>query len=438
MSAELRLGRPSRRAETGSAHGPPAAVPLPGALEKAVILFLVTFLLVFPKGGIKLAGVPLTWGYIGLGIAFLWFPAALLLGRSLPVRPVRLLVPALLIPFQAVVWLGLMANGIADVGYAISLITTFFFIPWMLVLVLGIHLDRIDLEFLFRLVRFGVFTVAVYGIFLFFYRLQVGSFIEIPYLTVNAGDVGGLEDKYIDRGGIFKLISTYNNGNIYGVSILVLLPLYTWLERSTPRQLVVKLSLLLTLSRTVWIGLILCEFLQRMYVRRLSVRRVAVLLVSLLLVLVGLLYALDLLGWNLRSLFDRRLGGRIGQLRALDEATLLPDTRFETILEIVYLSILHNFGIVGLAAFLVGVAAPVLLHFAGALPFAETSYKRSLAAGIGVYLIVAMSDGALLYIPVMVFFWFVASLLVSDNPTFARWDSRSPPEPRWTGGSPPG
>ncbi|HEX2094395.1 MAG TPA: hypothetical protein VHG28_18470 [Longimicrobiaceae bacterium] len=387
----------------------------------------MAFLLIFPKGGIKIAGIPLTWGYLGLALFFCWFPLALLFGKSAPVRKIRLVIPALLVPFQLLVWMALLTNGTGDMGFAISLITTFFFIPWMLVLVLGIHLDRIDLAFLFRLIRIGVFLVSVYGIFLFFYRLRTGTFIEIPYLTVNAGDVGGLEDKYINRGGVFKLISTYNNGNIYGVSILTLLPLYTWLERSTARHLVVKFSLLLTLSRTVWAGLILHEILHRLYVKGISGRALALLLTSLLLVAAGLWYAIDLMGWNMAFLFDRRLGGRIGQFRALENATVFPQTEFLAILEIVYLSVLHNFGILGLGAFLLGMGAPVLLHLAGVLPFARTQYKRSLAAGLLIYLFVANSDGALLFIPVMVFYWFVVSLLLSSNTSFEGLHARSKP-----------
>lgn len=395
--------------------------PVPTRFEKAVILFLVGFLLVFPKGGIKIAGVPLTWGYIGLALSFLWLPLALLFGRSAPVRKVRLLVPVLLAPFQLLVWGSLLANGTRDTGFAISLVVTFFFIPWMLVLVYGIHLDRMDLSFLFRLLRAGVFAIAVYGIFLFFYRLKVGSFIEIPYLTVNAGDVGGLEDKFINRGGVYKLISTYNNGNIYGVSLLILLPLYAWLEQSTLKRTVVKFSLFLTLSRTVWVGLVLFEVLQRVYVRKISARAVALLVGSLLVVAVAVAYVLHLMGWDATFLFDRQLGGRAYQLVALERATALPQTSFEAILEIVYLSVLHSFGILGLAAFLVGMLAPVVLHFAGALPFAGTDYKRSLATGLVVYLVVASSDGALLFIPVMVFYWFIVSLLLSGNGSFRGW-----------------
>ncbi|CAN5775997.1 hypothetical protein BH23GEM5_BH23GEM5_28900 [soil metagenome] len=383
--------------------------------EKALILILISFLLIFPKGGIKLAGVPITWGYLALILPALTFLLGLAAGRGGEFGRIRLVPLALLLPFQGVVVLALLLNGSATVGFSISLVVTFFFLPLVFLLVLGLYLDRTDLAFVLRMVRIGIFSVAVYGIFLFVFKLQTGRFIEIPFLTVNAGDVGGLEDKYIDRGGVFKLISTYNNGNIYGVSLLILLPLYAWLERSVAKLSIVKLSLLLTLSRTVWAGLIVYEVLQRLYVRRITLRAVFVLLTSLVILAVGVWYALVLIGVNVGFLFDRNLGGRLAQWYYLETATVLPTLPFGGIGEIVYLSVLHNFGLLGLACFLVGMSTPLLLHFSGCVPLASSTYKRSLVAGLMVYLIVAGSDGAILYIPVMAIFWFVVSLLLSGN-----------------------
>jgi hypothetical protein len=387
--------------------------------EQVVVLVLVGFLLVFPKGGIKLAGVPITWGYLALGLVFTVFVLTTLLGAAAPVRRVRLTTLAMLIPFQMISWLTFLINGVSGWGFAISFLVTFFFVPVVFVLALGVQIDRIDLTYLFRLIRYGVFAVAIYGIFLFFFRLGTGRFIEIPLLTVNLGDVGGLEDKYIDRGGIFKLISTYNNGNIYGICILLLLPLYCWLERSLVRTTVVKASLVLTLSRTVWLGLLLFELLNRLVVRRPTISNLAALGVSIGALALGLWYAMGLLGVDVGFLLDRQLGGRARQWMELESARLVSDTPFETVLEIVYLSMLHNFGIVGLAAFVVGLAAPLGLYLLGALPQAGTEYKRALAVALAIYLVVALSDGAILYIPVMAFYWFVVSLLLSDNPTFS-------------------
>jgi hypothetical protein len=404
-------------------------VVAPSRAQRTVILLLVGFLLFFPKGGIKLAGVPLTWGYIVLAAVSISLPLALLLGRSWKVTRQRLLLALLLVPFQAVVWLSFMFNGVVGMGFTISLLVSFFFVPHVFLLVLGPQLDRLDLSYLFRLIRVGVLFVAAYGIFLFFFKLATGTFIEIPLLTVNSGDLGELDDKYIDRGGIFKLISTYNNGNIYGVCLLMLLPLFAWLERRMIPNAIVKFSLLLTLSRTVWLGLLAFELLNRLYVRPLTGRALGLLVGSVVVVIGGVLAALRLMGMDPAFLFDRNLGGRIVQLEVLDEATILPRVSFEHILEMVYLSVLENFGLVGLVTFLIAMVTPLALHLLRAVPHAASEYKRCLAAGLMVYLFIALSDGALLFIPVMAFFWFVVSLLVSPNPSFAGIEARRARKP---------
>lgn len=397
-----------------------SSVLSPTRFERGVILLLITFLVIFPKGGIKAAGVPITWGYIGLALAFLWFLLTLFSGRPGRIRVVRLIALAALVPFQAVAWTSLLVNGVNSVGFTISLVVTFFAIPAILVLAFGIHLDRLDLGFIFRLLRRAVFAVAAYGIFLFVYKILTGEFIEIPYLTVNAGDAGSMEaTKYNNRGGIFKLISTYNNGNIYGVTMLTLLPLYVWLEKSVVKRSVVKLSLVLTLSRTVWVGLLFYEVLHRLYTKRISTRTLLMLGATLTVMALGVVYLLGLVGMEVSFLFDRNLGGRVSQFDTFGRATVLPATSFDAIAEIVYLSVLQNFGALGLFFFLVGMITPVIAHLVRALPFAATEYKKSLATGLMVYLFVAMSDGAILFIPVMAIYWFVVSLLLSDNPSFA-------------------
>jgi len=408
---------PARPGRAGASVRPPAGPVTRG--QKAVILFLVTFLLMFPKGGIKLAGVPLTWGYLGLAPLFVVLSVLLLVGKEERIRAQRLLVLGALLPFQLVASFGLLTNGVSatGMGFTISLLVTFFFIPLMMVGVLGVYLDRIDLDFLLRLVRFALLFVAAYGIFLFFYKLLTGKFLEIPFLTVNADDAGALEKKkYIDRGGVFKLISTYNNGNIYGISIAMFLPLYCWLEKSTAKKTVVKLSLLLTLSRTVWAGLLMAELLTQLYVKRVSVRTVAILVPSVLLVVGGVLYTVQFIGLDpMAFLFDRGLGGRRGEWANLDETSLFPAMPFDTISEMVYLSVLRRFGLFGLAAFLVGMVTPLVLFLARAVPQSSTPYKRSIAAGLMTWLFMAVGDGAILYIPVGVIFWFLVSLLLSDN-----------------------
>ena len=103
---------------------------------------------------------------------------------------------------------------------------------------------------------------ALWGIFNFFWHPFTGHFVEVPYLTVNAAITASLEyTKHIARGRYLKLISTYNNGNLYGVCTLMLLPLYNHFEKKRWRRWVLKIALLLTLSRGVWVGIVLEQLL---------------------------------------------------------------------------------------------------------------------------------------------------------------------------------
>jgi hypothetical protein len=198
--------------------------------------------------------------------------------------------------------------------------------------------------------------------------------------------------------------------------------LYAWLERRTLPNLIVKTSLLLTLSRTVWLGLLLSEILQRVYVRKIKVRTMALLAASLALMAGGIFGALQIMKFDVGFLVDRQLGARAPQIEALREATVLPKGSFEHILEMVYFSVVSNFGLIGLATFCVGMFFPLVLYFLRSVPYPKSEFKRSLATGLIVYLLVASGDGALLFIPVMAFYWFVASLLISET---AGWSEAS-------------
>jgi hypothetical protein len=403
-----------------------AAAPAGTRLDRAVVVFLVLFLLVFPKGGVKVGGVPLTWGFLALAPLLLMFLASAAGGRSLRVLPSRLLVLAGLVPFQLVVFGSFLAYGFKDPGFAISMFVTFAFLPLVLLVAPGAHLDRIDLPHLLRWIRGGILAVAVYGIFLFFWKLGTGDYIEIPFLTVNAADVGTLGDKHNNRGGIFKLISTYNNGNIYGISLIMLLPLYTWMERSPWKRGVVKMSLVLSLSRTAWAGLLAYELIQRLWVRRPRVRTFVGLGVAFVLMAGGVLWMLSLLDRDPSFLFDKTLGGRHFLWAELDRATILPGRRFRAIEEITYLSVLNQLGVVGLGTFLLAMAVPLGLFWSKAVAFHDTAFKRAVMAGLLLYFFMSTSDGGILFIPINAFLWFLVSLLLTDNPGFASMDAEAP------------
>ncbi len=384
---------------------------------ETVMIFLVTsFLLIFPKGGIKISGVPITWGYVLLfGVAAFFFLTSLIEGINISRR--RWLVIFACLPFQVYLLMIIAAHGFVSAGFMISMVVNVIVLPWVLVVFYGNYFDTFDPRFMLNLIRHGVFIVAAYGIFLFFYRALTGNLIEIPFLTMNYGDLGTMDAKFNLRFGFLpKLFSTYNNGNIFGVCMIMMLPLFDRLEKSRWKTAVVKLALVLSLSRTVWIGLFVYEFFMQLYLNKITLK----LLTRNLILLAGIAGAIlfvvfVVLGGDSAFLFDTNLGGRADQLEVLDHITLLSHIPFISIAEVVYLSILERMGLAGLALFLLMVGAPVALS----LP-SRNSIKKSFIAGVLLYLFLALSDGAIMFIPVMAFFWFLVSMMVSSNEYFDR------------------
>lgn len=237
---------------------------------KKILIALWLFLLVFPKGGFKIGEAPVTWGYILLAIISI----ALMVRNDFRIHPPRLNALLLLLPFQAIFCLSFALHGIASASMGIAFFVNFFLLPIIFFCLLSNQIEKMDLSYFFKLIKNGILFVSYFGIFLFLYRMTTGKLIEIPFITVNYHDMGMVEFKCNNRGFIFKLISTYNNGNLYGICLLMLLSLYSCLEKRTWPQNLLKISLLLTFSRTVWLGLIFNQILHHCFVVKHTARTI--------------------------------------------------------------------------------------------------------------------------------------------------------------------
>jgi hypothetical protein len=372
------------------------------------LILLMIFLLIFPKGGIKYHQIPLTWGYLLLGL----FSIGALLRRSIHVQRERLNVIVSLLPFLAIAALTVAINGVTSIGQLVAFWTSFLFLPVAFFCLFAQDIETFDEELFFRLFTKGIFFIAVYGILLFILKQTSGSFLEIPFLTVNFGDFGLLDHKNINRGNVFKLISTYNNGNIYGICLLMLLPLYRLLEERQWRHWIVKLSLLLTFSRTVWIGLFFHELCVQWFFAKNKKTSLLSLAISLM-VFFGALAALSLYyGFSWSFFVDATFGGRRDQLDAIAQTGFFSHAPFSGFPEIIYAGMIYAFGWVGLAAFLFGMCGPLVYQIASRR---LSDPNQCIAIGLVNYLVISASDGAILLIPTMAFYWFLLSLLMRKN-----------------------
>ena len=385
---------------------------------------LLTFIVLFPKGGVKIAGVPLTWGYAILGSSAVVLAVVRVLRGPLRYPIAVLAAAASLVPFQILYLYSYRQNGVDSPGYSLATFVGFFLLPAAFLLVFQGYWPLLDRAAFERYFRLCIVAAALWGIFLFFWHPVVGSFIEIPYLTVNADDYGQIElTKHIARGRFSKLISTYNNGNVYGLAMLIVLPLYGILEPKRWKRNVLRFSLLLTLSRTVWAGLMIEQILSfapvagrftrtfpELY-RGTATRKILAVFATLGLISVGLL----LNSWSISVFFDPTIGGRSGELGTLATTTLLPSLPLTGFTELTYNSALQHYGVAGFFAVVLIFAGPVL-YLGWAPRVVREPTRRAAAKGLILYSIVAAVDGATNLIPVMAFYWFTYLILLCGLP----------------------
>jgi hypothetical protein len=346
-------------------------------------------------------------------------------------RLVRRQVVALgtVVPF-ALVFLYMLVGYGASTSYqrngAVSTGIGLIFMPILFLWFYPPLLPLLDRDKALTCLRYCILIAALFGIFLFFWRPFTGINIHIPFLTTNGDDAGDpAATSNNTRGFFFKLISTYNNGNIYGAATLTLLRLF---DVATPRRWerwAVRTALFLTLSRTIWAGLIFNEILslgaamlsQAQSFPRLRLGRAAK--VTLAAALLGPLFiaASQFLQRSEASfLLDPTLGGRTSQFQHLGSVPFFLNGQSAFMLtEIVYLSAVNLFGYVGGIAIALVLLAPlgILLLDRRAL---QDPVRRAAFKGLVLYAFVSTSDGAIGLIPVAAFYWFAYMIFLFGLP----------------------
>lgn len=380
------------------------------SILEILTILLILFLIALPKGGFRINYMPITWGYLFLGIIsfFCLFRKKYILKKD------RIYLLLFMIPFQIYSLISITINGIENIGFAFSFFISFFFLPFIFLFVLAQYIDSLEIDFFFKILKRSILFVATYGILLFFYKLFFGKFFEIPFLTINFHERGLIETtKSSDRGTLFKLISTYNNGNIYGLSILMLYPLYSLLEKKFFKRFIVFLSLILTLSRTVWIGLIISEFLYRFFIKKDKLASFFKYFFSLIFFLICIFLIFEKMNYPIDWFYDKTLGNRINP--AFFDLKIFSSKPFCFIEEMQYFSILNIFGFTGLIFFIIYLFSPVYLYFFKNRKKSISQIDKSILSGLVSYLIISFGDGAILYIPIMAFYFFLSSFLFKEK-----------------------
>ncbi|KIG10845.1 hypothetical protein [Caballeronia concitans] len=365
---------------------------------------LLVLNIAIPKAGFKVGDVPITFGYMyALLLGVVCLPSGL--ARFFNERQQTAGVVAYCSFIFVFMLLAASFCGIGNMGFFLSIILGFCVLP--VALIISMPNDPSTIRALETYLVWSVRFAVTYGILLFFYKLSTGEFIEIPYVTVNADDVGKLGTKYIQRSdNLSKLISTYNNGNIFGVCILMLLPLYDLVERRSLMRILARVALLLTLSRTVWAVLL---FHEAVFVKRPVWQRMLMLAIGIL----GIVASLQVMGTDAGFLTDLTLGGRT---QVVDElrVSIFPRESFDYVSEILWVSVAYFGGLIGLFLF-GGLFTMILVGIRRLSPGFDL--QRCALIGVVNFILCSFVDAAANYIPTMFIFWLVVWIGFLDRRT---------------------
>lgn len=388
----------------------------PGVLGKAsarapyttfFFILIIIFLVVFPKGGVKVGNVPVTIGYVMLGLVTILASARFL--TSMHNLPQNALAAWLFtLPFQLTLAVTYFTLGVTgdSITLLIVLSTSFIFMPTAFLLILAPSFRFLKPETVKRVLVLAIRFICVFGLVLFAAKTFTGLTIEIPFLTVNLDDTDALGSKNNTRGELFKLISTYNNGNIFGICLGMMLPFYYFIERKRIFFLLAIVCMVLTLSRTAWIAVILI-LMAIAWIDNLRPSRIIGMGIMGLFFIAALPFLVEAMGRDTSAfLLDSNLGNRARYLDSFDEFYVEPRLPLRPFVEMVYATAYQNYGAFGVIAFLLFFAGPIAVTMLG--DRGRRTTNRAAAAGLAIYMIVAMSDGAILLIPTMAIFFMVA------------------------------
>lgn len=372
-----------------------------GVVFWAFVLLMVTNV-ALAKAGFSTGTTPVTFGYLLMGALA---PLALI---GLIVRPV-LSPSALLHVLLAYLPVGLFAvykvqTAFGSPGELLVVGTNFLILPIIIIGLFSPYLEDLTEAQICTVLRWSVRFAVAWGLMNFFMYAMTKSFIAIPYVTMNAADAAEVFGKNNRRGGFMKLVSTYNNGNIFGVCMITLGPVYLYAEKSRGWMAAFLLAILLTLSRSAWFGMVVMGGVM-VALGQVRVNRGPVWLGGLA-AIGGILIIMPFLGWTSDNLFDSNLGGRFYQVEQLVITWF--GTPQVSIREIVYLGLLQSFGLVGFLFEMLALTFPVLVN---ALRLRHLPMlRRAAVAGMLSYMAVAALDGAFIFPPVLGLFLFMSAL----------------------------
>lgn len=367
----------------------------------AVVVLLVLF--GFPKAGLYAGNVPITAGYLLIGLAAL--AQLICIGihqkRSLPSR--YLCLATLIVVLAAVEFFCYRAYGPDSFGTMVSVLVSTILMPVVTLMAAHWLITTLGMPAVLRTMRVALMVVLAIGLASFAVYNATGHVIGIPFVTTTGSDLSLVATKHNLRGPIIKMFSTYNNGNILGINLLMWGPIAAF---GVARYAAAHRSLcVLTLSRSVWVGMIALEIGGAVFDR--SVRRVFIAVGAAFVMIGTVVFASIAIGKDpTEFLLDLDLGGRVTNLQ--EDLEVISNRRVRWGSESLYAASYLAFGPIGMALLVLTWVFPIL---AGG----KEPIQRVARIVLTVYLLIASVEGAFTLIPTQATYWFVAAIAMAPR-----------------------
>ncbi|TWU43924.1 hypothetical protein Q31b_14560 [Novipirellula aureliae] len=352
----------------------------------------------FPKAGVYLGDIPITFGYLLLGVTGGIQLIRLAANSKRRIRPEYAALGLLFFLLSTVELAGFSQYGYASKGALISIVVSTIIVPVLSLLSIHYFIDILGTPRFLKLLRISLLIVFGFGVLSFVVYNTTHIVIGIPFLTTTGADIHLVAERHNLRGSMIKMFSTYNNGNILGVNLLIWGPIAAIGAAGARFQF--RSICILTLSRSVWIGFAAYEFVNAVVQRKIArIFYAGAFVLVLFAIFVGASYVMG--REPFAFLLDSNLGGRVSNFR--DELHGMGTQKLAWTSESLYLAAYLTFGWMGVALITLIWLLPIV--FGGRSPI-EIQSRIVLA----IYLFIASSEAAFNLIPTQAVYWMVAGL----------------------------
>lgn len=370
----------------------------------AALLAGSTLIVLFglPKAGIYVNNIPITFSYLLLGLTGVAEIFRLAGGSRKRIETRYLWLMCGLMGLTCIELYSFRVFGHKSLGIMISVLVSTIMMPVLGILAAHWMIRTLGLPKLISVMRWALGIVLVFGVVSFMAFNVAGIVLGVPYVTTTGSDITLVAARHNLRGPIIKMFSTYNNGNILGINMLIWGPILA--ITSLGSSIAYRTVCLLTLSRSVWVGLIGIEFFGAIEER--SYRRVYQAFGGAIVLGFAVIGASIMIGRDpMEFLLDRDLGGRVTSLQ--NDLEVMSRRRIGWDSESVPAAAWLAFGPVGLMLMAVIWFIPIVCGGVSAI-------QKTARISLLVYLIVSCVEGAFTLVPTQAIYWFVAAIAMAS------------------------